>query len=248
MVSRKRYDLTGHRYGKLTVIKDIGVKGKGALWECRCDCGNIVYATPTKLRNGLCCSCGCEPNGQRIPWDDLTGQRFGKLTVIKPAGKTNSEGLFLWECRCDCGNVVEVASHYLKNGNNRSCGCLKIKAQKMVRERLHIIDGTCLEWITERKRRTDNRSGHPGVFRKQNGKYTASIGFKKKVYFIGTYETYDEALSARLSAEDNIYGGFVDSYGKWKKIAESDPVWAQENPFTFDVCRDNGKFLIRKSI
>ena len=37
---------------------------------------------------------------------DLTGQRFGKLTVIEKSGTKN--GSVLWKCECDCGNYTEV--------------------------------------------------------------------------------------------------------------------------------------------
>ena len=54
---------------------------------------------------------------------DLTGQRFGKLTVIKRA-ENNKHNQVMWICLCDCGNTTRpiVASH-LRSGNTTSCGC-----------------------------------------------------------------------------------------------------------------------------
>jgi hypothetical protein len=43
---------------------------------------------------------------------DLTNQRFGKLTVIKPAPK-REDRYTRWICRCDCGNIAEVRTDYL---------------------------------------------------------------------------------------------------------------------------------------
>ena len=55
---------------------------------------------------------------------DLTGQKFGRLTVLQCAGRDNV-GRALWQCRCQCdGRVVIVASYSLRSGNSRSCGCL----------------------------------------------------------------------------------------------------------------------------
>lgn len=48
---------------------------------------------------------------------DITGQKFGKLLVV-------SRNKGLWNCFCDCGNKISVASSSLRKGHTRSCGCL----------------------------------------------------------------------------------------------------------------------------
>lgn len=53
---------------------------------------------------------------------DLTGMRFGKLTAIEPT-RERKNGYTIWNCKCDCGNTVHVASRFLKNGWTTSCGC-----------------------------------------------------------------------------------------------------------------------------
>lgn len=53
--------------------------------------------------------------------EDLTNQKFGRLTVIKRA--PNKNGRTAWYCRCDCGNEKIVISKSLKDGNTKSCGC-----------------------------------------------------------------------------------------------------------------------------
>ena len=59
---------------------------------------------------------------------DLTGQKFGKLTAIKPVGKSK-HGNYCWLCKCDCGNEKVIASASLLNGGTKSCGCLLISAR-----------------------------------------------------------------------------------------------------------------------
>ena len=54
---------------------------------------------------------------------DLTGQRFGRLTVLKKE-KSDNNGNVMWRCQCDCGNIVIVRGVSLRSGNTRSCGCL----------------------------------------------------------------------------------------------------------------------------
>lgn len=53
---------------------------------------------------------------------DLTGQRFGKLTVIRDDGR--KWGQVYWLCECDCGNITHVSSRCLRLGQSKSCGCL----------------------------------------------------------------------------------------------------------------------------
>lgn len=53
---------------------------------------------------------------------DLSGQRFGRLTVIKRAG-SNNDGRARWLCVCDCGNIDIKLGKLLLNGHCRSCGC-----------------------------------------------------------------------------------------------------------------------------
>ena len=54
---------------------------------------------------------------------DLTGQRFGRLTVIKRSGNKGKDSA--WLCVCACGNEHIVSTTNLKNGHSTSCGCLK---------------------------------------------------------------------------------------------------------------------------
>ena len=56
--------------------------------------------------------------------NDLTGMRFGRLRVIKKAGK-HKNGWIIWECVCDCGNVTCIPSTTLKQGRTKSCGCIR---------------------------------------------------------------------------------------------------------------------------
>lgn len=55
---------------------------------------------------------------------DLTGQKFGRLTVVKRLDK-NKYGSVMWLCKCDCGNETVVATGNLNNHHTSSCGCLQ---------------------------------------------------------------------------------------------------------------------------
>ncbi len=54
---------------------------------------------------------------------DLTGERFGRLTVIGLAERGRN-GRTLWLCRCDCGMETIVFANNLRRGSTQSCGCI----------------------------------------------------------------------------------------------------------------------------
>ena len=121
----KYKDLTGLRIGKLTVMEPTDQRVRSAVvWRCRCDCGNEILIESRRLKPGVVYSCGCE----KAPADDrkdLTGLRFGKLTVEGRSGNKAKDGNPLWRCRCDCGNTIETTKRRLVTGNTTSCGCGK---------------------------------------------------------------------------------------------------------------------------
>jgi hypothetical protein len=55
---------------------------------------------------------------------DLTGQRFGRLTVVRQAEGRDRRGGLLWHCVCDCGGKKVAAAYNLRRGHVWSCGCL----------------------------------------------------------------------------------------------------------------------------
>lgn len=60
---------------------------------------------------------------------DLTGQRFGRLTVSRRV-KNNSLNKTRWLCLCDCGNEHVVLTASLLRGNTRSCGCIQAEISR----------------------------------------------------------------------------------------------------------------------
>ena len=84
-------------------------------------------------------------------FQDLTGQKFGKLIVIKrvpkPENRKNNRAIY-WLCKYDCGNNKEiiVSTNELNSGNTKSCGCLKgenlIKFNKETKRKYNTYDLT----------------------------------------------------------------------------------------------------------
>lgn len=75
---------------------------------------------------------------------DLTGQRFGRLTVVKRADDyvfPNEEHRPKWLCKCDCGNKVEIVGKYLtKKNGTKSCGCLTREAVSQAHKKFNTYD------------------------------------------------------------------------------------------------------------
>lgn len=233
------------------------------VWKCRCDCGGEIMVDTKRLRRGTVTNCGCVPkatakNGVKVKSCgcgnsrrkttivDLAGQRFGRLKVLYPTQERDHKGSVYWHCRCDCGNEKNITQDNLMHGNYKSCGCLKKEKQGNIYSQLHMLDGTCLEILENRKYRSDNTSGFRGVYRMRNGNYKATIGFKRQRFHIGTYADYAMAVEARLEAEELIFKGFLDDYHAWKKRGGNDPEWARKHPFVFDVEKRDGNFEIKR--
>ena len=122
----------GKRYGKLVVIEEAGIdSSKHKLWRCQCDCGNIIEARGSKLRNGEKTHCGCE---KRYNFIDETGNQYGRLTVIKSVGVKGKDRGIRWLCQCECGKLTEVSGRDLRQGKVKSCGCLndEVRGQTIV--------------------------------------------------------------------------------------------------------------------
>lgn len=113
-------DLTGQRFGNLIVLYRVANQNGKVVWKCQCDCGNTTEVTGQNLKNGNTRSCGCS----KKQYENLSLKKFGYLQPISI--EYVIKGLYYWKCKCDCGNETVVSSKNLKNGNTRSCGCLRM--------------------------------------------------------------------------------------------------------------------------
>lgn len=144
-VTRKRnragHDLTGQVFGHLTVLRRAdemkSEKDRHDVYECVCDCEehNHVFVPSNHLQSGLTTSCGCvhKATMRQILMKDLTGQKFGHLTVLHQAPDHISAGnnkSIAWHCRCDCidgkHRYLDVQATDLSSGKRIACSvCTK---------------------------------------------------------------------------------------------------------------------------
>lgn len=69
-----------------------------------------------------------------VPRKNISGKRFGRLTVVRPDYRTGCTSF--WLCKCDCGNETIVSGSDLKSGRTRSCRCLH-KELLSARQKIH---------------------------------------------------------------------------------------------------------------
>lgn len=131
----RKVDLKDKRFGHLYVVSEapsyISPKGyKKTMWNCRCDCGNECVAMGSHLTTGHTVSCGCvqRENLKLRKATNLTGERFGLLTVMyrQPNRVKKTYSRIVWHCKCDCGRETDVLGLNLTYGLVKSCGCLNI--------------------------------------------------------------------------------------------------------------------------
>lgn len=124
-------DITGQAFGRWKVLYYLGSRNEISLWRCRCECGTERDVFGNGLRNGASESCGClkadnyaHRRKHKIPTKglrDITGQKFGKWTVVSYAGRNDNSTT--WNCICECGTKSQVNGQNLRTGKTHSCGC-----------------------------------------------------------------------------------------------------------------------------
>lgn len=125
---RHRIDIVGKIFGYLTVLDvdwEETKKRDKTYIIVQCKCGTIKSVEQDTLIRGHAFSCGCKKHEYR--GQDLTGMRFGLLTVKEFVGrsytKDGTNSIAIWKCICDCGNEKIVKHNNLVFGSTKSCGC-----------------------------------------------------------------------------------------------------------------------------
>ncbi len=237
------HDIAGQTFGDLRALErsDTYHQNGGVWWKCQCSCGNFCEVPATLLVTGRKTHCGCKTQKEYY-FADIAGQRFGRLTALNPTKQRDNGGGVVWHCKCDCGNEADVPYNNLMYANQRSCGCQKKEHDKLLGTLQTRVDGTSLDIIKSQKVPTDNTTGYKGVYLIK-GKYMAKIVFRKKAYYLGSYDNIEDAHEARLDAEEALFQSTVEYHARWQKKA-ADPEWAKENPMQIFVTKTNDQFHV----
>lgn len=128
---------------------------------------------------------------------DLTGQHYGRLTVLDYAG-SDKRGKATWRCTCECGNTATVDGYDLRHGHTTSCGCLRREIMREIGKRsgegkhpaTHGMAGTRLYnvWIKMKGRCSNPNS--------DNYKHYGGRGITVCTEWVNSFETFrDWALA-----------------------------------------------------
>ncbi len=238
------YDLAGKTFGDLTAIErstDVHKNG-GIWWRCQCSCGNHCDVPATLLVTGRKSHCGCKAAEKNYAYSDITGQRFNRLVALYKTRKRTAKGGVIWHCRCDCGNEIDLPYNTLVYSHQQSCGCQKKEHDQVLGSLQTRVDGTSLDIIRSGKIPKNSTTGVRGVYLIR-GKYVAKVNFQKKAYYLGSFPSMEEAVSARKDAEEALYQRTILFYQKWQERADQDPAWAQSNPVQIIVTKANGGLM-----
>lgn len=225
-----KYDLTGEKYGMLTVIRqaeDIVYNGTHyTSWECLCDCGNQTIARGKDLRSGYKQSCGCLPRIRLKKYCsyDLTGEYgIGKTIageefwfdlddyeLIRPyCWFKDQYGYFL--ARSENGKHVRL--HRLIMGVTGDdyneyyidhIGGANTKHDNR-KKNLRIV--TPSQSVMNRSKFSNNTSGITGIY-DYRGRWMAMIVKDGNRMFLGYYDNFEDAVKARKAAEEKYFGEY----------------------------------------
>lgn len=230
----KFVDLTGMRYGRLTVAErgpDHRNPKTGYVtvqWWCDCDCGKRKLVKACDLRNGHTRSCGCLHKEVA----EKTGRKKkGKNQFIVNGdivvGITAKGDKFYFD-KEDFEKVSEFnwwkdKQGYITTKHNSE----RIKLHRLVMNAApdeqidhinHQLENACknnLRRVTKQqnaynsKMSTRNTSGVKGVcYVSKWRKWIAQIGLNGKTIRLGTFDSFEEAVAARKAAEEKYFGDY----------------------------------------
>jgi hypothetical protein len=169
-------NMVGEKFGKLTVIADIGTAKYGrAFYECKCECGFIYEVRASHLYTGAIKQCkNCRRNNHgdvktasAIEAHQIyKGAKFGKLTVMDVFAHGKFSGVY-YSCECECGTIVINRASMIHNGYSTQCRKCVNKANTIHGK---TFTHTYTTWFTMRRRCSDPKTqsyksyGGRGIF------------------------------------------------------------------------------------
>lgn len=206
-----RIDLTGKKFNMLTVVQELG----GGKVLCKCDCGQEKVLNKDNVKRGKVLSCGCllrKKGKTRLDLlKDTVGQRFGKLVVLEEL----SGGRVL--CKCDCGNTKNINKSHMLLGNITSCGCVMAQSANKAKAP-YLVNHTYIANIRSGKPSKRSTSGFKGVYwSKTKKKWMAGITCQGVNYGLGYFDDINDAIAARLDAEERYFKPLIEDFNKKHK-------------------------------
>lgn len=228
-VVKVKEDLTGLRFGKLTVIKQVEDRissGKRfSMWLCKCDCGKSKEIFGNTLKSGKTTSCGCKyksrKRSRKYNEYDIQNYDYGVIYIGENEVLFDLEDYekiknYTWNCRKIKNGYISVNT---QNGGQSLVlsrlimGCDESNLQvdhknhntlDNRKSNLRIV--TVSQNNMNKNFMSNNTSGHIGVsFNKRNQKYVAYIKKNKKYIHLGSFDNIDNAIIVREKAEEKYF-------------------------------------------
>lgn len=123
--NKNKSDETGKKFNRLTIIEIIRDDGKRATAKCLCDCGKEIITSKSDVVTGHTQSCGCFQQDRVRETSDVDSTGFVSDYGVEIINKShrNKNNVWVWNCKCSCGNEFKAVPARIKNGHITSCGC-----------------------------------------------------------------------------------------------------------------------------
>lgn len=223
-------DVKGKRYGKLVPIKIVDTYALSGekIWECLCDCGEIINVRLSSLVSGNTKSCGCHQREVA----KITGEKSKKFNTYDLSGEygvgyTAKGEEFYFDLE-----DYELIKNYCWYIDYYGYVQTNIKKRHILFHRFIMnppdnmdIDHKNGNTTDNRKSelrlctrqqnlfnvglRKNNKSGTTGVCKNQSNNWYAQICVSGKVIHLGTFSEKNDAIKARKDAEKKYFGNFV---------------------------------------
>lgn len=209
-------DLTGMRFGRLTVIERAQSDSPHAVWRCKCDCGQERIVIGQNLRRQYQKSCGCLDLERKTIHgaarrNTTTGEYISWKAMIQRCTNPKRRGYELYG-----GRGIKVCDRWLHSFENFLTDMGVRPSPKHSIERKDVNGdytpenchwATMSDQIANQRLRHDNTSGHKGVsWDKLNGKWFAYINRnKEKRIRLGLFDNLEDAIEARKKAEQEYH-------------------------------------------
>ena len=230
-------DLTGEKFGDLTVVKRaddyISPKGKHYLrWLCLCTCGNTCIVIGETLKSGGTRSCGCLKNvniskaNKKYNTYDLSGEYGIGYTSKGEAFYFDLEDYDLIKNYCWFKNNNEyIVATTRENGRTKMMFMHRLvmglpeeiydidhihgNCSKNDNRKTNLRIATRSQNIANKGLMSSNTSGVTGVtWNKNKEKWEANISTNCKRIYLGSYSNFEDAVKARKQAEEKYFGEF----------------------------------------
>lgn len=125
-------EMSGMRFGKLTVLEYAGLTNQGdAKWLYECECGKITTPSRKNLLAGKSRSCGCDAPVKKTEKQIIreTGKTYGRFTVLRFVGDNGKRNM--WEAQCECGKVETRTIGSIKKQNAMCADCKKVQTSEV---------------------------------------------------------------------------------------------------------------------